>query len=184
MPSNDASTQDRATVVTDRPFTTFNFRVKIEREDQLLCKAAFSECDGLEMTMEPKTHQEGGNNVTQYQMVGPVSYGQLTLKRGMTKTFDLWNWFNAVNRPDGYGDRSNITVEMLALGPDDEAEGEASSRPVNARFQLFDCLPVKLRAPSLAAGDGGVAVEELQVAYERMKLKGEAQGEESNSESG
>ena len=40
-----------------------------------------------------------------------------------------------------------------------------------ARFVLSRCLPVKLKAPVLNAKDGAVAVEELQIAYERITLK-------------
>lgn len=163
--------------VTDRPFTTFNFRVGIEPEGSELCEAAFSECDGLEMTMEPKTHREGGNNVTQHQLVGPVTYGTLTLKRGMTKSFDLWEWFNRVNEGE-YSLRAKTTVEMLSStwsGDDETAESESAEGTegesgVNARFELFGCLPIKLRAPSLNATDGGVAIEELQISYERMDI--------------
>lgn len=150
---------------TARPFTTFNFWVEIKRNDKVLCDAAFSECDGLEMTMEPKTHREGGNNVTQYQMVGPVTYGQLTLKRGMTETFDLWDWFNDVNKPDGYSKRTEVIVEMLNSA---YSQDEPGNSDINARFTLANCLPVKMRAPTLTAGEGGLAIEELQVAYERL----------------
>jgi hypothetical protein len=45
---------------------------------------------------------------------------------------------------------------------------EQTTSSVDARFTLAGCLPVKLRAPSLNASDGGVAIEELQIAYERM----------------
>jgi phage tail-like protein len=149
---------------TARPFTTFNFRVRIPVDENQLCEAAFSECDGLEMTMEPKTHREGGNNVTQYQLVGPMTYGQLTLKRGMTETFDLWDWFNRVNEGE-YSLRTKVVVEILSS----EWSGEEQiTSSVDARFTLAGCLPVKLRAPSLNASDGGVAIEELQIAYERM----------------
>jgi len=161
---SDASIDRTAT-----PFTTFNFRVRISVEEKELCSAAFAECDGLEMTMEPKTHREGGNNVTEYQLTGPVTYGTLTLSRGMTTTFDLWNWFNRANRlsDDGgnYGMRTNAKVEMLASDRGDST----NESDVTARFTLYRCLPVKLRAPSLSATDGGVALEELQVAYERME---------------
>jgi hypothetical protein len=34
-------------------------------------------------------------------------------------------------------------------------------------------LPLKLKAPALNAKDGMIAVEELQLAYERLMLKGE-----------
>lgn len=148
--------------VTAQPFTAFNFRVRIMVDGRPLCQAAFSECEGLEMTMEPKAHREGGNNVTEYQLLGPVTYGQLTLRRGMTKTFDLWNWFNRVNTGE-YSLRPNVIVELLS--------SDRTTPSVDAQFTLSGCLPVKLRAPSLNAGDGGVAIEEMQIAYERMEAK-------------
>ena len=160
----NAQPQNQSSPRTARPFTTFNFRVRITVEGQELCAAAFSECDGLEMTMEPKTHREGGNNVTQYQLIGPVSYGQLTLKRGMTETFDLWNWFNRVTAPEGYSYRTDVYVDVLPS----TVRGDEDARP-DVVFHLQDCLPIKLRAPTLSAGEGGVAIEELQVAYERME---------------
>jgi phage tail-like protein len=159
---------DDADARTATPFTTFNFRVRIDVDGDELCSAAFSECNGLEMTMEAETHREGGNNVTEHQLVGQVSYGQLTLKRGMTKTYDLWKWFNDANRTGGsggYDERTRIRVEMLASDRGDTV----NESDVTARFTLHRCLPVKMRAPSLAASDGGVAIEELQVAYERLQ---------------
>jgi hypothetical protein len=39
-----------------------------------------------------------------------------------------------------------------------------------ATFVLSRCLPVKLKAPALNARDGVVAVEELQIAYECLRV--------------
>ena len=39
------------------------------------------------------------------------------------------------------------------------------------RFVLSRCLPVKVKAPPLNAKDGAVAIEELQIAYERISVK-------------
>ena len=36
---------------------------------------------------------------------------------------------------------------------------------------LSRCVPVKLKAPPLNAKDGAVAIEELQLAYESLRLK-------------
>src|SRR5216684_8949470 len=85
------------------PFTAFNFSVEITREgdSKALCKAAFAECDGLEMTMEVKTIREGGNNGRQIRLTGPVSVGLLTLKRGMTPSFDLWEWMARLQTQPG-----------------------------------------------------------------------------------
>src|SRR4051812_33204247 len=80
-----------------RPFTSFNFGVEIHFDGKTLCSAAFAECDGLEMTMDVKTIRDGGNNRAQIRLAGPVAYGTLSLKRGMTESFDLWEWCQAVN---------------------------------------------------------------------------------------
>jgi phage tail-like protein len=144
------------------PFSTFNFKIEINIDDEpdILCSAAFSECNGLDMTMEPKTIQEGGNNNQPIHLIGPVSYGQLTLKRGMTNAFDLWDWFERVLAPGGGSVRANGVVVMLA--PDGQTE--------QVRFELTNCLPVKMRAPGLNAKDGQLAIEEMQIAYERLRL--------------
>jgi phage tail-like protein len=67
------------------PFIAFNFSVEIRVDGvaMQICDAAFSECDGLEMTMEVKTIREGGNNGKQIRLTGPLNLGSVTLKRGM-----------------------------------------------------------------------------------------------------
>ena len=142
------------------PFTAFNFSIEITKagEASQLCSAAFSECDGLEMTMDVKTIREGGANARQVRLSGAVAYGQLTLKRGMTANFDLWDWFSAVL--DDPSLRASAEVVMLA--PDGTAR---------ARFVLDRCVPVKLKAPVLNAKEGAVAIEELQLAYESLAHK-------------
>lgn len=143
------------------PFIAFNFSVEINRgeEGKPLVNAAFAECDGLEMNMEVKTIREGGANNRQIRLNGPVAYGQLSLKRGMTDSFDLWTWFHdSVDDP-----RLRANAEVVLLAADGTTE--------RARFILSRCVPVKLKAPALNAKDGQIAIEELQVAYETLRLK-------------
>ena len=145
-----------------RPFTTFNFLVEISLPGKdNLCNASFSECGGLEINMQPTTIREGGNNNRPIHLTGPVNYGQLTLKRGMTESFDLWQWFENFSRPGGAGMRADAEITMLA------ADGET----VQVRFLLTGCIPVKLAAPALNAGDGLAALEEMQLAYETLTFK-------------
>lgn len=142
----------------EHPFTTFNFRLELSYGEggQPICDAEFAECDGLEVSLEPKTIREGGNNGRPIHLVGPVSYGQLSLKRGMTSDFGLWEWFEAVQKGDGHGIRASGEVAMKA----------ADRNTDQVRFALTGCLPIKLKAPALNAKDGQVAIEEMQVAYE------------------
>jgi len=41
---------------------------------------------------------------------------------------------------------------------------DASNTP-QFRFELTDCLPIKIKAPSFNAKDGAIAIEEMQIAY-------------------
>ncbi|MGO9428652.1 phage tail protein [Rhodoblastus sp.] len=154
------------------PFTSFNFEVALtmQQPDPLglpapFCNGAFSECDGIEMTMEPKTVREGGNNTQQIHLVGPVSYGTLTLKRGMTNNQDLWVWFNAV-----VGNPSAPTPARGALANAVITMCDSAQKP-QAKFNLQDCLPIKLKAAPMNAKDGGVAIEEIHIAYSSFSIE-------------
>lgn len=149
----------------ERPFTLFRFEVEIVVPDlsNRVCNAAFSECSGLEQTMQHKTIREGGNNLTAIHLNGPVSYGQLSLKRGMTSTLDLWDWFDKVNSSGSRGIRAAAVVSMM--------DSDRTREQANLRFVLEGCLPVKLKAPAFNAMTGGIAIEEMAIAYERMRLE-------------
>jgi len=145
-----------------QPFSAFNFKVVIDVPGLSgeVCAAAFSDCDGLEQSLEIKTIREGGNNTRQIRLPGPATFGTLTLKRGMTANFDLWDWFSSQLEPGNAKLRGNATVSILA------ADGQTE----RARFVLDRCIPIKLKTPALSAKDGAVAVEELQLAYENLRF--------------
>ena len=143
------------------PFTAFNFTVEIVRDDAAtpLVSAAFAECNGLELTQDIKTVREGGTNGAQIRLAGPAAFGTITLRRGMTGNFDLWAWFSDSLRDPSL--RADASVVILAA----DGQGE------RARFLLHRCLPLRLKAPTLNARDGVVAVEELQMLCETISLQ-------------
>jgi phage tail-like protein len=143
------------------PFTAFNFAVEIKVDGVAMqvVDAAFSECDGLEMSMDVKTIREGGNNGRQIRLTGPMTFGQVTMKRGMTANLELWDWFNLMLTDQSL----RADAEIVLFASDGETE--------RARFLLSRCVPVKLKSPALNAKDGAVAIEEFQLAYEKLTLK-------------
>ena len=154
------------------PFTSYNFSVEIDVPgiSPKLCQAAFSDCDGLEMTMDVKTIREGGNNTSQIRMIGPANYGQVTLKRGLAMTsFDLWDWFDAQQHATPRQLRSDLRGEAKVVLL-------SSDRKERVRFILRKCLLTKLKAPPLSAKDGVVAIEELQLTYESLSIEQPAGG--------
>src|SRR6185437_3003296 len=143
------------------PFSAFNFSVEIQVPGLgggSVCDAAFAECDGLEMSLDVKTIREGSNNGRQIKLAGPFTFGQLTLKRGMTTSFDLWDWF-----------------QMVAEDPTLRADGHVvlfgADGTEKARFNLSRCIPIKLKAPALNAKEGPIAIEEMQIAYESLAFE-------------
>lgn len=148
--------------VDDHPLTTFRFDVVLDLDEPTaglespLCEAAFADCDGLDLSMTHKTVESGGVNDRQQHLIGPVSNGQLTLKRGMTDNLQLWTWFSQGTRPGSVlTAHAEITMRTAA--------GEPATQ-----FTVLGCLPVKMRAPGLNARDGMVAVEELTLVYEQL----------------
>lgn len=149
----------------EAPFTSFRFEVVLELDNpppgitNPVCNAAFAECNGLEMTMEPKTVREGGNNREQIHLMGPVSYGQLTLRRGITANVQLWAWFAAANQT---GRSATAQGQVIML------DGTGTPRLI---FLLKNCLPVKMRGPSFNARDGLVAIEEMSLVYASLSVR-------------
>jgi phage tail-like protein len=177
-----------------RPFTAFNFivEIRVDGVSPNVCGGAFAECDGLEMTLEPRTIREGGRNYGPVHLVGGVSYGQLILKRGMTPNLDLWNWFDQMVGPGGSGGvLGGLGVAAsVSIGPSGIGTSAGTNTPTGAlrataeivmlaadgiteqvHFTLTGCLPVKLKAPALNAKDGMIAIEEMALVYESMKVE-------------
>lgn len=146
------------------PFTTFRFEIVLDLDvptaglGSPLCDAAFADCAGLEMTMEPKIVESASVTDRQQRLIGPVKYGQITLKRGMTNNLQLWQWFAQGTRPG-----SVLTAHGQITMWD------AAANPV-LQYTLEGCLPVQMRAPSLSAKDGLVAVEELGLVCEKLSI--------------
>ncbi|HEV7758356.1 MAG TPA: phage tail protein [Acidimicrobiales bacterium] len=148
------------------PFTAFNFEVvlglvaPVPGVGSPVCEGAFSECDGLQLELEPKTVVQGGATDAVTQLMGQGRAGQLTLRRGMTARADLWAWMAAASVP----------------GRDVRADGRIvlydAAHEVQATFLLSGCLPVRVRGPGLNAQTGLVAVEELGLAVGHLALAG------------
>jgi phage tail-like protein len=176
------------------PFTTFNFlvEIKVDGVSPSVCGGAFAECDGLEMTLEPKTIREGGRNFGPVHLAGPISYGQLVLKRGMTSNLDLWNWFESMvgdvsagGLLGGLGVPSSVSVGPSGIGTSSGTKTPigalratadivmlaADGATEQAHFKLTGCMPVKIKAPSLNAKEGLIAIEEMSLVYESMAVE-------------
>ena len=151
--------------VYDYPLAAFRYQVDFKEQmltneteggEVVLCSGAFSECTGLEATMEPKTIKEGGRNWGAVRRAGGISFGTVVLKRGLAQTDDLWTWFNLVGG-GAYAQRLNVTITLF----DQSGKGVFG-------WTLRKAMPVKFKAPDLNAKNNEVAIEELHLVHEGM----------------
>jgi phage tail-like protein len=125
----------------------------------------FSECSGLEATMQVDEWREGGRNDAVLRFPGHITHPTIKLRRGLALSGDLWAWHELYLQ--GRGKRRDGVVELL----DDTGE------PVRTwRFRRG--LPVRWAGPGLNATQSAVAIEELEIAHEGLFVQaGGALGE-------
>ena len=142
------------------PFTAFAFAVELRLpgSDQPLCEAAFCACDGLELRREIIRARDGAEPTNVRLLPGAESFGNVILRRGMTSSFDLWDWWERVRR----GEAARATCDIVVLSPDLTQE--------RVRFRLHRCLPVKLTGPALNAAGNDIAIESLELACEGIDV--------------
>lgn len=152
---------------SDSLLRSFRFHVTLRRSDDgtELGNGAFQECSGLEIELDVREHLEGGNNAAVIRQVGRAKYTNLVLKRGMFYSEagdlnrDLWQWLQDIAAGVRPVARYDGLVEVMSVGDERVAAWE------------FDRgLPVRLRGPELNARTGEVAIEELHIAHEGLRL--------------
>jgi phage tail-like protein len=150
--------------------TTFRFRVLLHGSagsgaSGALGTGGFQECTGLEVEMDVSEFPEGGSNNAVVQRAGRAKYTKLVLKRGMFAPAggqvdsQLWQWLQDVVDGKRPIRRYDGTIQVL---------GEAQV-PV-ATWTFTRGLPAKLVGPQLNGKTGDVAIEELHIAHEGLRL--------------
>lgn len=132
------------------PYAGFNFRVEIDG----ITRAGFRDCSGLETTQDAGEYREGTDRApTMRKIPGMVSYGDISLSRGVTGDRELWDWRRNVMA--GNHDRRNLSIVLMNdLGED------------AIRWNFRSCWPSGWTGPSLDASSDEVVVEELTLVHE------------------
>jgi phage tail-like protein len=132
----------------------------------LLGDGAFQECSGLEIEQDVQEIVPGGDNARVVKRVGRAKYPNLVLKRGMffaggAVNADLWTWIQSVVNNVRPVPRYDGTIEVMDVG-----------EVVVATWTFSRGLPARIRGPTLNAQTGEIAIEELHIAHEGLRLGG------------
>lgn len=161
--------------------TAFRFEVSLRRAEAVVAGSnltlpsaapsgdalgdgAFQEVNGLEIEMDIQQLQEGGRNDGVIQRIGRAKYSNLVLKRGMFfgtdsgVNRDLWLWIQGL-----VSGTSVARYDGLVLV-------KSQNDGVVATWQFTRGLPAKVRGPELNAKTGEIAIEELTIAHEGLRM--------------
>lgn len=150
---------------------TFRFQVTLEgvyldgTSEENPVTGAFSECTGLEGTMEQKVIKVGGRNYGAVQRAGPVTFATVVLKRGISPDGALVDWFTRVAQGN-YDERADVTITLKGPPSSDDPE-----LPDVLTYRLKNALPVKFKAADFNARATDVGIEELHLVHEGLTLE-------------
>lgn len=166
-------------ILTD-PFPSYNFLIGLIDSSTTLRTIAsavgsfvlggFTECSGLEGTLQVEDYQAGGENGFVYKFPTRMAWSNITLSKGVTLSEDLWRWHR--DYVAGKGKRRDGFIVMQAepgLLPGVPVAGGLTRLPVRVwRFQR--AIPVRWTGPTFNATQSAVAVEALEITHEGLEM--------------
>lgn len=144
----------------------FYVGLKLDKQNEKV-DGIFLECQGLKRTQDAieiceVTPNKWGKSTTglviRTKIPGNVKSGNVTLKRGMTCSKTLWNWFQSVQDGNWSTQRREADLSIY-----DQA-GE-----IQARFNLGMAWPSSYKIADLNARGTTIEIEELEIAYETFE---------------
>ena len=131
----------------------------------------FTGCSGLGVTRQVENIREGGVNDRGYSLPGKVSYSNITLKRGLSVSRELWNWFRN-GLYDFQVKKLNMSIVQGAAGQDLIAAVTSSGNyGLTKRWNIENAYPVSWKLSDLSTSEiNTVAIETLEIAHDGLSL--------------
>lgn len=137
------------------PLTGFHYAVDISGH----VTGYFTECSGLGSEHELIEHKVVDDKGKEFMMKipGRLKWENITLKRGITDSMQIWDWRQKVE--DGKVDdaRCNGSITMF----------DQHLKPM-ARWNFENGWPLKVTGPSIKSDSNEIGIEELTIAHERL----------------
>lgn len=137
------------------PLVSFHYAIDI----QGVVKGYFTECSGIGSEHEVIDHKivtEAGRELVQ-KIPGRLKWENITLKRGITASMDIWKWREQVVQGKVADARKNGTITMF----------DQELRPV-AQWDFTNAWPVKVSGPTVKSDSNEFGVEELVITHEGL----------------
>jgi phage tail-like protein len=142
-----------AGISREDPLLGFNFGLEVQGE----VSGYFTEISGVgseHEIIEHKVVDQQGHEIIQ-KIPGRLKWGDVTLKRGVTSSMDIWKWRAKVEQGKMGDARKNGSIVMLAR----------EYRAV-ARWNFTNGWPSKVSGPTFKADSNEFGIEELVIVHE------------------
>jgi len=145
----------------ERPYAQFNFLVDLGTGQTDGPQAGFQECSGIGMEVDVVEYRNGNEKENGVRkLTGLARYPDVTLKRGIIGSLDLYQWLDEIRNGDETAYRT-VTVRLM----------NEDHTTVVEEWKLLRARIVKHVSGPFDARRSDVAMEELTLAYERLQME-------------
>lgn len=139
------------------PYRNLRFRVEIDG----IQTAAFAEATVPDSTTDPIEYREGIDPTIPRKLSGMTKYGNITLKKGLTDSMELYDWRKMVEEKGASNARKNISLIVI----DEEGNDKA-------RWDIVEAWPTKYDPSDLNAKGNEVIIETFEIVHEGITRVG------------
>lgn len=148
-------------VLRSTPYVQFNFLVDLGTGNTDGAEAGFQEVSGLGMEVTVAEYRNGNEKENSVRKVtGLNKVTDVTLKRGVIGSPNLYEWLNQIRN----GDQGAYRTVVIQLQNEDHSA-------VVSTWKLFRARIIKHVSGPLNAKGTDVAMEEMTLAYERLEME-------------
>jgi phage tail-like protein len=147
-------------VLRERPYVQFNFLVNLGTGSTDGPEAGFQEISGIGMEVTVAEYRNGNERENSVRKITGLNKStDVTMKRGVIGSLNLYQWLNQVRN----GDQNALRTIVIQLQNEDHTA-------VVQEWKLLRARIIKHTSGPLNAKGTDVAMEELVVAYERLEM--------------
>lgn len=146
----------------ERPYVQFNFLVDLGTGNTNGPQAGFQEVSGIGMEVTVAEYRAGNHKENSVMKItGMNKSTDVTMKRGVIGSLDLYQWLNDIRNGDQVNGLRNVTIQL-------QSEDHTA---VVATWKLMRARIIKHTSGPMNAKGTDVAMEELVLAYERLEME-------------
>lgn len=144
----------------DRPYTQFNFSVDLGDGNTEGARAGFQEMSDIGTSVAVIEYRNGNSKENSpIKLNGLARASNVTLKRGVIGSLDLYQWLDQIRN----GDQNALRTVTIQLMSEDHSAVVQTWKLLRARI-------IKHTSGPLNAKGNDVAMEEIVLACERIEL--------------